>query len=59
VASKWAADTKRDPAAVRGEIEQTHKSKASAPFGGLAGESLVNVLEVNLQLLNHFGAPPA
>ena len=59
VASKWAADTKRDPAAVRGEIEQMLKSNASAPLGGLAGEPLVNVLEVNLQLLNHFGAPPA
>jgi K+-transporting ATPase c subunit len=32
---------------------------AKAPFGGLAGEPLINVLVLNLQLINHFGAPPA
>ena len=30
---------------------------AAAPFGGLAGEKLVNVLEVNLALRQKYGAP--
>jgi K+-transporting ATPase ATPase C chain len=57
VASKWAADTKRDPAAVRQEIQQILMNNASAPFGGLAGEKMVNVLEVNLKLRSQYGAP--
>ncbi len=57
VASKWAADTKRDPATVRAEIEQILQKNASAPFDGLAGEKLVNVLEVNLELRDRYGAP--
>ena len=57
VASKWAADTKRDPAAVRREIRQILLNNASAPFGGLAGEQMVNVLEVNLKLRTQYGAP--
>lgn len=57
VASKWTTDTKRDPAAVRGEIEQILQTNAKAPFGGLAGEKLVNVLEVNLKLRKLYGAP--
>jgi K+-transporting ATPase ATPase C chain len=57
VASKWAANTKRDPAAVKKEIEQILHSNASAPFGGLAGEQMVNVLEVNLKLRTQYGAP--
>ncbi len=57
VASKWAADTKRDPAAVRQEIQQILLNNASAPFGGLAGEKMVNVLEVNLKLRTQYGAP--
>ena len=57
VASKWAADTKRDPAAVRQEIHQILMNNASAPLGGLAGEQMVNVLEVNLKLRSQYGAP--
>ena len=57
VAFKWAADTKRDPASVRQEIRQILLSNASAPFGGLAGEQMVNVLEVNLKLRTQYGAP--
>ena len=57
VASKWASDLNRDPAAIRSEIEQMLRNNASAPFGGLAGERLVNVLEVNLQLRNRYGPP--
>jgi K+-transporting ATPase ATPase C chain len=57
VANKWSSDTKRDPATVHAEIEQMLQSKASAPFGGLAGEKLVNVLEMNLALRERYGAP--
>ena len=57
VAAKWAADTKRDPATIRDEIEQILQANASAPFGGLAGEKMVNVLEVNLELRKRYGAP--
>jgi K+-transporting ATPase ATPase C chain len=57
VAAKWAADTKQDLVKTRNEIEQILQAKASAPFGGLAGEKMVNVLEVNLELRNRYGAP--
>src|SRR5271167_4302570 len=55
VASKWAADTKGDPAQVRQQIEEIVQEKAFAPFGGLAGEKMINVLEVNLELRRRFG----
>jgi potassium-transporting ATPase KdpC subunit len=58
VAAKWAADTKRDPAVVRAEIDQMLREHAKAPFGGLAGVRLVNVLEINIELRKRFGAPP-
>ena len=57
VASKWAANKKRDPAAVRKEIQQILQENASAPWGGLAGEKFVNVLEVNLELRKRYGTP--
>jgi K+-transporting ATPase ATPase C chain len=57
VASAWAADKKRDPAAVRKEVEQMLQENASAPLGGLAGEKFVNVLEVNLVLRKRYGTP--
>ena len=57
VAAKWAADLKLDPAAVRAEIEQILQKNVQAPFGGLAGEPFVNVLEVNLKLRTRFGLP--
>jgi K+-transporting ATPase ATPase C chain len=57
VAAKWAADTKRDQTAVKAEIEQIVQDNAMAPFGGLAGEKMVNVLQVNLELRNKYGAP--
>ncbi len=59
VSSAWAKDTKRDQAQVRTEIEQILQADVSAPFYGLVGEKMVNVLEVNLELRKHFGAPPA
>ncbi len=57
VASKWAADLKRDPAVVRSEIEQILQKNSSAPWGGVIGEKFVNVLEVNLELRSKYGAP--
>jgi K+-transporting ATPase ATPase C chain len=57
VAAKWAENLKRDPAQVRTEIEQILQGNAAAPFGGLAGEKFVNVLELNLQLRQRYGAP--
>jgi len=57
VASKWAANLKRDPNAVRKEIQEILQENASAPWFGLAGERFVNVLEVNLKLRERYGAP--
>jgi K+-transporting ATPase ATPase C chain len=56
VVSKWASDLKRDQASVQREIEEILQANASAPFGGLAGEKLINVLEINLELRKRFGA---
>jgi potassium-transporting ATPase KdpC subunit len=57
VAAKWAADTKRDPAIVRSEIQEIVNQHAHAPLDGLAGEKLINVLEVNLALREKYGPP--
>ncbi len=56
VAAKWAADTKRDAAQVKKEIEDLLLQKAQAPLDGLVGVDLVNVLEVNLALRDCFAA---
>jgi potassium-transporting ATPase KdpC subunit len=57
VAAKWAADTKRDPRQVHKEVEQMVQDSSQAPLGGLFGEKLVNVLQLNLALRNHYGLP--
>src|SRR5229473_2549728 len=57
VASKWATDTKRNPTQVRAEIEQILQADAFAPLGGLVGEKMINVLQVNLELTKRYGAP--
>jgi len=54
VASKWAADSGRDVETVRAEVEGMLREAAFAPFDGLAGERLVNVLEINLALRKHY-----
>jgi len=59
VAAAWAKDANRDPKAVAGEIQTVLHDNASAAFGGLIGEQLVNVLEVNLELRRRYGAPAA
>jgi len=57
VATKWAANLKRDPATIKKEIDQVLQQNASAPWFGLTGEKFVNVLEVNLELRRRYGAP--
>lgn len=57
VASKWASDLKRKPDEVRTEIDRILQADASAPLGGLVGEKMVNVLEVNLKLRARYGPP--
>lgn len=54
VAREWAEKTKRDPGTVRGEIEKLLNEHAQAPFNGLFGVPLVNVLEVNLALRDRY-----
>jgi K+-transporting ATPase ATPase C chain len=56
VASAWAERTHRDPALIRTEVDQLLRSKAGAPLGGLVGEPLVNVLEINLALGARYGS---
>ena len=57
VTGRWAQDLKRDPAQVHQEIEQILQQHAFAPMHGLWGEKLINVLEVNLELRQRYGAP--
>jgi potassium-transporting ATPase KdpC subunit len=57
VASKWAADLKRDPAQIRNQIENFIHTNAYAPMHGLFGEEMVNVLQLNIALRNKFGPP--
>lgn len=57
VAAKWASDLKGDPAAVHTKIQQRLDQNAHASLDGLAGEKVINVLEVNLTLRQRYGAP--
>jgi K+-transporting ATPase ATPase C chain len=50
---------KRDVATVRQEITRLIEKQSFHPLGGLTGEWLVNVLELNLALDTHFPIPPA
>jgi K+-transporting ATPase ATPase C chain len=58
VADAWTKKTGADPAEVRKTIAELLKQKATAPFGGLAGVELINVLEVNLALPDAMKALP-
>ena len=57
VAFAWAEDVKREPSEVREEIDELLQEKAHAPFGGLAGVEMLNVLAVNLELRKRYGEP--
>jgi K+-transporting ATPase ATPase C chain len=56
VASKWVLLTHHDEARVREEIRQILRANEFAPFKGLAGEKMVNVLKVNVELQKRFKA---
>lgn len=56
VVETWGAKTKTDTTAIRSRIEAILNANASSPLGGLAGEPLVNVLEVNRKLDAEFPA---
>lgn len=56
VVKKWVSLLNRDSAEVKQEIESILQANATAPLGGLVGEKIVNVLEVNLELNKHFGS---
>jgi K+-transporting ATPase KdpC subunit len=55
VSTKWATTLKRDPVALRQEILQLLNEKSFSPLLGLAGEEMVNVLEINLALRERYG----
>jgi K+-transporting ATPase ATPase C chain len=57
VASQWAKNLKRDPEDVKNDIEALVLEKAWAPLAGLAGEPMINVLELNLELTKNYGTP--
>ena len=54
VVAKWVETTKRPESEVRKSIKDLLQAKSSAPFGGLAGVPMVNVLEVNAALSEKF-----
>lgn len=54
VAAAWATSLGAETAAVNRQIEQLIDARAMAPLGGLAGEPLVNVLELNLAIRDAF-----
>jgi K+-transporting ATPase ATPase C chain len=59
VANAWNEKTKGDKARIRAEIEALLQEKAEAPFNGLAGVKLINVLEINLVLHTRYEAKVA
>jgi K+-transporting ATPase ATPase C chain len=56
VVGAWASLTKREPAALRTEIEQVVRDNTFAPWLGLVGEKMVNVLKVNIELRKRYGS---
>jgi K+-transporting ATPase ATPase C chain len=54
VAAAWAKKTGADETKLHADIAQVLREKSAAPFGGLVGEPIVNVLDVNLALQDRF-----
>jgi K+-transporting ATPase ATPase C chain len=54
VADAWNKKTGISKDNLHKEIEQLLRDKSAAPFGGLTGEPLVNVLEINLALQDRY-----
>jgi len=57
VAAAWASKLKRDSQTITTEIEAMLQENARAAFAGFAGERFVNVLQLNIELNKHYGAP--
>jgi K+-transporting ATPase ATPase C chain len=57
VSAKWAADLKHNESDIRKQIEDILQKDSFAPLDGIAGERMVNVLQINLDLRSQFGAP--
>jgi len=57
IAAAWAKSSGSDEVKVREEIHTLLQEKSAAPLAGLIGVPLVNVLEMNLALDNHFQQP--
>ncbi len=55
VSSRWAIILNRDPAQMRQEIRAILQKNTQAPWNGLIGEKLINVLLVNLELKRRYG----
>ncbi|MGO9110450.1 MAG: potassium-transporting ATPase subunit C [Thermoguttaceae bacterium] len=59
IVAAWAKSSKKDPKTVYREIRKLLDDKNWAPLGGRLGVPLVNVLEINLALEDHFHEPAA
>ena len=57
VAGAWAKKADQSEAKVHKEIEELLRQKSWSPLGGLYGEPLVNVLEMNLALREQYQKP--
>jgi K+-transporting ATPase ATPase C chain len=55
VAEEWAKKRNAPREKIRREIEAIVQDRAEAPFGGLVGVKLINVLEVNLTVRERYG----
>lgn len=59
VAAAWSKKLKADPKQLRDEIQKLLFKHCSSPLGGLAGESYINVLQINLELHKSFAGGSA
>ena len=54
---KMGGRSEKESVEVRKEVENILEKNSFAPLDGLAGEKMVNVLQVNLDLRNQYGTP--
>jgi K+-transporting ATPase ATPase C chain len=52
VAAAWAQEKNGDPSSIKQDVKNLIEKQARAPFDGLVGVPLVNVLELNLAVRN-------
>ena len=55
VAAAWAKKTGKGEADIRSQIEAMLRHDSFSPMHGLVGVPLVNVLEINRALQDHYG----